>query len=64
MTLQEAAAQLGISEITLSRNFPRTQQNLQKKGIIVMKWGWGKKAEYDIEYTRLDQIELEKEDEQ
>ena len=27
-----------------------TQETLRKKGIILMRWGYGKKAEYDIEY--------------
>ena len=62
MTLQEAAATLGLSECSLRHHFVRTQQNLAKKGIILMKWGYGKKAEFEIEYPRLEEIELEEED--
>lgn len=62
MTLQEVAATLGMSEHTLRYNFLRTQQNLAKKGIILMKWGYGKKAEYEIEYPRLEEIELKEEE--
>ena len=50
MTIKEVALQLGLKESTLRKNFPRTQETLRKKGIILMRWGYGKKAEYDIEY--------------
>ena len=62
MTLQEVAATLGLSEKTLRHCFVRTQQNLAKKGIILMRWGQGKKAEYEIEYPRLEEIELKEEE--
>ena len=44
MTIKEVALQLGLKESTLKRNFPRTQETLRKKGIILMRWGYGKKA--------------------
>ena len=50
MTLQEVCRILGKSEITLITNFKRTQENLSKKGIILIKNGTGKKASYDILY--------------
>lgn len=59
MTLKEVSALLGISEFTLRKNFVRTQINLQKKGILLTKWGRGKNAEYEIEYERYDLLEDE-----
>lgn len=61
MTLREVAAMLGKSESTLQRNFRRTQENLRKKGILLMKWGEGKDAEYEVEFEKLDQLEDESE---
>lgn len=61
MTLKEAAALLGKSETTLLCAFPRTQENLRKKGIILMRWGRGKDAEYEIEYEAYDALEDEEE---
>ena len=57
MTLKEAALTLGKKESTIARNFARTQANLKKKGILLMKWGEGKDAEYEIEYEALDALE-------
>jgi AraC-like DNA-binding protein len=54
MTLKEVALTLGKSESTLTHNFRRTQETLKKKGILLMKWGKGKDAEYEIEYEALD----------
>lgn len=50
MTLQEVCKILGKSEITLINAFKRTQENLKKKGIILTKEGYGKKANYTIIY--------------
>lgn len=50
MTLQELCKILGKSESTLKHAFPSTCKNLAKKGIIVTKKGYGKKAEYFIKY--------------
>ena len=50
MTLQEVCKILGKSEITLINAFKRTQENLKKKGIILIKEGYGKKANYTIIY--------------
>ena len=50
MTLQEVCKVLGKSETTLIGSFKRTQNNLAKKGIILIKEGQGKNANYKIEY--------------
>jgi len=50
MTLKEVCKILGKSEITLITAFNRTKENLEKKGIILIKEGRGKKAQYYIEY--------------
>ena len=52
MTLQEVCKILGKSEITLINAFKRTQENLKKKGIILLKEGQGKKANYTIIYEK------------
>ncbi len=57
MTLKEVAQQLGKSELTIYRNFKRTQENLAKHGIILTKWGRGEYTEYEIEYEELDEDE-------
>lgn len=54
MTLKEVAFTLGLKESTLRKQFPRTQETLRKKGIIITKWGYGKNAEYDIEYEEVE----------
>ena len=50
MNLQEVCKILGKSETTLIGSFKRTQENLKKKGIILLKEGQGKKANYTIIY--------------
>ena len=50
MTLQEVCKILGKSETTLIGSFNRTQNNLAKKGIILIKEGQGKNANYIIKY--------------
>ena len=50
MTLQEVCKVLGKSETTLIGSFNRTQNNLAKKGIILIKEGQGKNANYTIKY--------------
>lgn len=62
MTLKEVALLLGYSEQTLQEQFKRTQEHLKKKGIILMKWGRGKDAEYEIEYSAFDEYDLTKEE--
>lgn len=52
MTLQEVCKRLGKSESTIVNSFYRTQENLKKKGIILLKEGYGKKANYTIIYER------------
>ena len=50
MTLQEVCKILGKSETTLISSFKRTQKNLEKKGIILIKKGIGRNADYSIIY--------------
>lgn len=57
MTLDELAQTLGREKTTLVQQFSRTQRILAKKGIILMKWGRGKNAEYEIEYEERDEEE-------
>ena len=57
MTLQEVCKILGKSETTLITSFKRTQENLKKKGIILLKEGQGKKAHYTIIYKENDSNE-------
>lgn len=57
MTLDELAQTLGREKTTLVQQFSRTQRMLAKKGIILMKWGRGKNAEYEIEYEERDEEE-------
>lgn len=59
MTLQEVCKILGKSETTLISAFNRTQKNLKKKGIILIKEGQGKNADYTIIYEE-DNIRNEK----
>lgn len=60
MTLQEVSLRLGKSEETIKNQFPRTRDNLAKKGIILSKVGKGASAEYFIAY---EGVSLENEDE-
>ena len=55
MTLQEVCKILGKSENTLMNAFTRTQKNLAKKGILLIKEGRGKKASYNIIYKDDDE---------
>ena len=50
MTLQEVCKILGKSETTLITSFNRTKENLAKKGIILIKTGVGRNADYQIKY--------------
>ena len=50
MTLKEVCRRLGKSESTIINSFYRTQENLKKKGIILLKEGYGKKTNYTIIY--------------
>ena len=50
MTLKEVCRRLGKSESTIINSFYRTQENLKKKGIILLKEGYGKKVNYIIIY--------------
>ena len=48
MNLQEICKKLNLSETTLITSFQRTKANLEKRGILLIKKGQGKKAEYEI----------------
>ena len=56
MTLQEVCKQLGKSESTIKTSFKRTQANLAKKGIRLIKEGIGPTAIYNIEYFDPDEL--------
>ena len=55
MTLKEIAFLLGKSEKTIEKNLKRTQDTLRKKGIILIKWGRGEDADYELEYEERDE---------
>ena len=48
MDLQEVCKKLNLSETTLITSFQRTKTNLEKRGILLIKKGQGKKAEDEI----------------
>lgn len=50
MTLTELCNTLHYSENTFKRSFKRTCESLQKKGIVVIKNGYGDTADYTIIY--------------
>ena len=52
MTLQEVSKLLGKSEVTLYKNFKRTQQTLAKKGIILSREGKGEYVSYSVKYEK------------
>ena len=62
MTLEEIAMRLGKSEITLRTKFKRTQENLKKKGILLIKTGYGEKADYQIIYEKENKNETNQKD--
>ena len=51
MTLNEVAQKLGKSPSTIRNNLKRTQENLKKKGILLIK---RETNCYEIEYIDLD----------
>ena len=53
MNLKQLADFFGYSENSLKTNFKRTIINLEKKGIIIVKKGYGKKATYQIKYKEV-----------
>ena len=46
MALEEICKKLNLSENTIKHAFKRTQKNLTKKGLILIKKGYGKQSEY------------------
>lgn len=48
MNFFELCENLKLSPSTLMTNFKRTQRNLEKKGVIIIKEGEGQKAQYFI----------------
>ena len=58
MTLEEVAAELRYSPLTIKKNFRKVQEYLKKKyGIILTKWRVGMDVEYEIEYEESDEDE-------
>lgn len=53
MTLEEVAIKLGKSPATIKSSLKRTQENLKKKGIILIKID---KNNYEIEYMTPEQM--------
>ena len=50
MNLQEICKKLNLSETTLITSFQRTKTNLEKRGILLIKKGQGKKAELKMKF--------------
>ena len=57
MKLHELAEYFGYTESSLKANYKRTVNNLAKKGIIIIKKGYGQDAEYYIKYKELQDVE-------
>lgn len=53
MNLKELAQYFGYSETSLKANYKRTVNNLAKKGIYVIKNGYGNNAKYKIIYKEV-----------
>ena len=53
MTLSELAKYFNYSESSLKANYKRTIKNLSKKGIFIIKTGYGDKANYQIVYKEI-----------
>lgn len=56
MTLTEVSQYLGLSEKTISNNLKRTQEHLKKQGIVLIKKGCGKKANYEVKEQSYESI--------
>ncbi len=50
LTLEELAKEVGRAESTLKKNFKTTKANLEKKGVIINRYGTGSSAKYTVEY--------------
>lgn len=50
MKLDEFCEEIGRSPNTVLKNWKRTQESLEKKGILVKRAGTGKSAQYFVEY--------------
>lgn len=55
MTLQQLANHFQYSISSLKANYQRTIKNLSKKGIYIIKTGYGDKANYEIQYKEVNQ---------
>ena len=53
MNLYELAQYFGYSEASLKANYKRTVNNLAKKGIFIIKTGYGDNAKYKIKYKEI-----------
>ena len=52
MNISELAKYFGYNENSLKTNYKRTVSNLAKKGIYIIKTGYGDKAKYEIRYRQ------------
>jgi len=57
MTLSELAKYFNYSESSLKANYKRTVKNLSKKGIFIIKTGYGDTATYQIIYKEIENNE-------
>ena len=54
MNIDELAEYFGYSKSSLKANYKRTIKNLEKKGIFIIKTGYGEKANYQIKYKEIN----------
>lgn len=57
MTFSELAKYFNYSEASLKANYKRTIKNLSKKGIFIIKTGYGSTATYEIIYKKVNNNE-------
>ena len=53
MTFSELAKYFNYNEASLKANYKRTIKNLSKKGIFIVKTGYGSTATYEIIYKEI-----------
>ena len=57
MTKQELAQHFGVSITTLDSNFPKFCQSKLRKGIKIIREGFGEKANYTIEFVEPQEVD-------
>ena len=59
MTLEQAARELKMKESTITNQYNRTVENLEKRGIILTRWKTDVRGvyEYEIEYEEYEDDE-------